>query len=458
VSLLVFGMDGAVDEYLQEAIDRGLMPNTEKFLDGACYGEMESCVPPITIPAWVSMFSSQRPGKLGVYHSTGLNKDFERVPMDSSEWRGDMVWDRVDGQFGLINIPGTSPVWPGAEYMIEGFPVSQDNDVYPVNLKERLPDLSVSDVSSRQTKGLRRKAEFENFRKRRRAFDQVQAEVDIRIEVYQLTDNAAHRSKNLEEVLEAYSEIDEVFGERVQEYEDVLLVSDHGFTHIEEMFYVNQWLHEEGMLQKVESSSNSLKERFQALLAPLAETGLRPILKTVSDILNKNVGVDLSPTGDDSNEIDFESSKAFSLRGGGSHYGEINLVDNSHKSEIIEKLEKENFIEWVKTREQIYEHPEGMPELVFKTREKTGVGSSMFPKYLLETDAFIHSDTGIVAARGPSFKKGSVENAKIYDVGETVAHYLGQSLGEQGEVLDVFSEEFVSKEPSSGNEVSGIEV
>jgi hypothetical protein len=99
-----------------------------------------------------------------------------------------------------------------------------------------------------------------------------------------------------------------------------------------------------------------------------------------------------------------------------------------------------------------------MPELVFKTREKTGVGSSMFPKYLLETDAFIHIDTGIVAARGPSFKKGSVKNAKIFDVGETVAHYLGQSLGEQGEVLDVFSEDFVSKEPSSGNEVSGIEV
>lgn len=457
MTLLVFGMDGAVDEYVQEAIDRGLMPNLEKFLDEACYGEMESCVPPITIPAWVSMFSGQRPGKLGIYHSTKLDEDFNREPVDSREWQGEMVWDKVDGTFGLVNVPGTSPIWPCAEYVVEGFPRVENPEIYPEELERDLPELDLRKKGDQQTKGLRRKAMFENFQRRSEVFTDIEGDVDVKIEVYQLTDTAAHRSKNLDEVLEAYSEMDEVFGERVDDFEDVLLVSDHGFTHIDEMFYINQWLREKGLLEKRQTGSG-VKEKLQSFLAPLAETGLRPVLKFANDLLSKNAGVDFSPTGDDSEEIDFQKSKAFSLRGGGCHYGEINLVEESARSEILEGLEKESFIEWVKTREELYEHPEGMPELVFNTREKTGVGSSMFPKHLLETDAFIHSDTGIVAARGPSFNKGSVENAKIHDIGETVAHYLGQSLGEQGEVLDVFSEEFVSKEPSSGNEVSGIEV
>ncbi|MFB6204077.1 MAG: alkaline phosphatase family protein [Candidatus Nanohaloarchaea archaeon] len=465
MTLLVFGMDGAVREYIEEAIDRGLMPNMERFMEDGAFGEMESTIPPVTIPAWVSMFSGYRPDRFDTSHHTWLNEDYDIVLRNSSKWKGDFVWDRLDGEFGVINVPGTSPVWPINGFMVEGFPMVEDPDVYPSGLLEDIPDFDFVQTGQQPTKEKRRQAYHHNFEIRKKAFPQIGGKTDVRVEVFQLTDTNAHRSRSFEQVLEAYEKVDEVLGDRMEEYDNILLVSDHGFTHIDNYFYVNTWLKEKGYLEEEDTVGRGLKEKIQELAAPLAETFLRPFLKYLNDRLSASTGIDFSPKSGFIEAIDFQNTEAFSYLKATSNFGDININDDRWsqgsvqdtrkiREEIKEKLEGEDFVTDVWRSEDIYDSPDGMPDLLFRTTEDVAVGPPLFPEYLFSTDAFVHKRTGIYGAHGPAFRSGELEDADIVDVAPTLARYLGQELEADGSPLDIFAEDF---EPENVSDVSGID-
>src|ERR1700693_6094221 len=64
MKILVIGLDCAAPEILH-----GLpgLKNIRALMDGGCYGRLESVVPPITVPAWMCMSTSQDSGSLGIY-------------------------------------------------------------------------------------------------------------------------------------------------------------------------------------------------------------------------------------------------------------------------------------------------------------------------------------------------------------------------------------------------------
>jgi predicted AlkP superfamily phosphohydrolase/phosphomutase len=43
------------------------LPNLRRLADSGLSGRLESCMPPITVPAWSCMASGKDPGTLGVY-------------------------------------------------------------------------------------------------------------------------------------------------------------------------------------------------------------------------------------------------------------------------------------------------------------------------------------------------------------------------------------------------------
>ena len=63
--LLVIGLDCASPRLLFHAYP-GMLPNLERLCEGGWWGEVESCVPPITVPAWMVMFTGREPGELGM--------------------------------------------------------------------------------------------------------------------------------------------------------------------------------------------------------------------------------------------------------------------------------------------------------------------------------------------------------------------------------------------------------
>src|SRR5437016_5856304 len=64
--VLVIGLDSAPPEIIFEKyLDE--MPNLRSLMNEGIYGSLESCHPPITIPAWMVMATSKNPGRLGLY-------------------------------------------------------------------------------------------------------------------------------------------------------------------------------------------------------------------------------------------------------------------------------------------------------------------------------------------------------------------------------------------------------
>ncbi len=64
--VMVIGLDSAPPSL---AFERFLpvMPNLAELMDGAKYGPLRSCHPPITVPAWAVMATGKTPGELGMY-------------------------------------------------------------------------------------------------------------------------------------------------------------------------------------------------------------------------------------------------------------------------------------------------------------------------------------------------------------------------------------------------------
>ncbi|HIE36131.1 MAG TPA: nucleotide pyrophosphatase, partial [Candidatus Omnitrophica bacterium] len=60
--VFVIGLDSAPPELLyHEFIDE--LPNIRRILERSIYGAMKSCIPAITIPAWIVMATGKTPGE-----------------------------------------------------------------------------------------------------------------------------------------------------------------------------------------------------------------------------------------------------------------------------------------------------------------------------------------------------------------------------------------------------------
>ena len=64
--VLALALDSVPADLLFERF-AGQLPNLEGLMNRGTYGVLESCDPPITIPAWMVMMTGRSPGRLGLY-------------------------------------------------------------------------------------------------------------------------------------------------------------------------------------------------------------------------------------------------------------------------------------------------------------------------------------------------------------------------------------------------------
>ena len=64
--LMIIGLDCVTPQLLySEWLDE--MPTIKRLMGDGLYGNLVSTIPPITVPAWMAMMTSQDPGMLGCY-------------------------------------------------------------------------------------------------------------------------------------------------------------------------------------------------------------------------------------------------------------------------------------------------------------------------------------------------------------------------------------------------------
>ena len=123
--VMVIGLDCAAPELI---FDRWLddLPNLKSLYQQGVHGELRSCDPPITVPAWSVMMSSKSPGRLGVYgFRNRADHSYDRYSIANSiAIKEDRLWE-ILSQRGkrsiVIGVPGTYPPKPLNGTMVTDF-------------------------------------------------------------------------------------------------------------------------------------------------------------------------------------------------------------------------------------------------------------------------------------------------------------------------------------------------
>lgn len=143
----VIGLDCAPPELVLENW-RYDLPNLNRLMLHGVYGPLESCIPPITVPAWMCMMTGKDPGTLGIYgFRNRKDRSYEALAFANSRMvREETVWDvlaRHGKQSILLGIPLTYPPRPVNGLLISDF-LAPDTEVeytYPPDLKREIREI-----------------------------------------------------------------------------------------------------------------------------------------------------------------------------------------------------------------------------------------------------------------------------------------------------------------------------
>lgn len=287
--IAIIGIDSAPPDLIfDQWLDR--LPNLRALTRRGVYGRLESTIPPITVPAWMSMMTSQDPGTLGLYgfrnrkdHSyTGLGFASSLAVKPPTLWEllGEAGWRSI-----VLGVPLTWPPKPVKGVMVSGFPVPPDAAyTYPEGLQaevERVTGGYMPDVKEFRTEnkawllGQLHEMTRKRFRLARHLISEYPWELFMMVEIG--PDRVQHAfwrqmdplhpryspgDPHEHAIRDYYAALDGEIGELVAALPEetvVLVVSDHGAKRMDGGIRFNEWLRREGYLHLKREPERAVK-------------------------------------------------------------------------------------------------------------------------------------------------------------------------------------------------------
>jgi predicted AlkP superfamily phosphohydrolase/phosphomutase len=257
------------------------MPNFRRLVDGGIHGNMVSTIPPITVPAWMSMMTSKDPGTLGMYgFRNRASYDYgDLFTVNSNYVKEKTVWNYLSRnrlRSIIMGIPLTYPPKPLNGLMVSSF-LTPNKDVdftFPADFKNRLDAIAggeyIIDVkdfrSDEKQKTLDQiykmsRARFKAFRHLLREDDwdfamMVEMGPDRLHHAFWRYHDPDHRlyekGTEFEDVIHQYylymdSEIGKTL-DALPADTSVMVISDHGAKGMRGAVCINEYLIQEGLL------------------------------------------------------------------------------------------------------------------------------------------------------------------------------------------------------------------
>jgi predicted AlkP superfamily phosphohydrolase/phosphomutase len=499
--VLVIGLDGAGFEILEPLMKEKRIPHIENLINKGCSGLFESTIPPVTIPAWVSMLTGKNPGKIGCFDLL-KQVGYLSEPSNSCFHDNTPIWQILNKyciKTGLMNIPGTYPPETVDGFIVTGMmtPSKHSEYSYPVTLSSEL-EKNITDYEidvpqwhyfdeDRFLKDLYKVTEN---RKNAAEYLVDKLPCDFYMLVFTSSDRLQHVLWNKPNIIEDYWEnLDKTIGTLIEKFENstIFIVSDHGFGPLNQTFHVNEWLSEKGYLKRKKDIDRSMRAR--AKLGRFFETFYRSIGKRIPFIdsllrkIQELVGHDTLQKAAYSylskdrlgNLVNWEKTKAFA--GVHSpHFGQI-YVNLEEKMEYgcvpIEEYENvRNSIihdlreicdpktgEKIKIKvfksEELYngDFLKNAPDIVFLMENGTvEIDAKLgFRKIFEKGNPFTgwtgtHTLNGVFIAKGPNIFHGEkLEKTNILDLTPTILKIYGIPVPEDMDgtpINDIFIDEF----------------
>ena len=265
---IIIGLDGVPFDMLKGFADDGTMPNTAKLISGGTFRKMRSSIPDISSVAWSSIITGVNPAQHGIFGFVDLHpKSYKMCFPNFNTIKADPFWTQTESKSVIINVPSTYPVKPMNGVHISGF-VSIDfaKSVHPPSIKDTLlsldyrldvdamkaresMDLFLKDVD--QTLDARIEAyrylwETQDFETFMLVFTGTDRLLHFLWDAYEQKDHQYH-----EEFVNHFRKIDKAIGEildRIDDNDNVLMLSDHGFERLDHEVYINYLLEQNGFL------------------------------------------------------------------------------------------------------------------------------------------------------------------------------------------------------------------
>ncbi len=468
---LIIGLDGATFTVLDSLLEDGKLKNISSIIGEGCKLPLQSTIPPVTASAWTSMLTGFNPGEHGVYDFLQKEQEsYDYRPINSSHVKKDTFFEILSREgFSVcsINTPNTFPPSKINGVMVSGMltPDSNSNFTHPQSFAGKLRKLgySLTPATSHKKPREYKKDLFKCMEDRLRAFNAAKNEYgkfDLAMIVFSATDHVGHyfwNSNNIHKIIEdTYRKADELIGRLIEEnpeFENILLVSDHGMTYAKKSFFVNNYLMKENFLKLKNNASTRLRKIATDL--GITKSNVFKVIDSLNLTNRLKKGILVKGGGKTKkslinklflsmDDVDWKKTQAFAFGTLGQVF--VNLKGRDSQGSVepdnYEKVRKdianalldvrdpedgEKIVEQVYEREEIYhgKHLEKAPDLVFTPKGYKyrlsrffDFGSSKITSPTVRGMNGNHERTGIFISK-KSLEK-NFNRASIEDVATTV--------------------------------------
>ena len=268
----VIGIDGVPYRMITDLAAHGVMPTMAKLLEMGHACAMDSSMPPVSSVAWTSFMTGVNPAKHGIYGFMERRRESHGIYFpNANQIQSPTLWDILTeaGKTTVaVNIPQTYPARHTNGVIISGFvALDLEKAVYPHTLVSALRKMDYRIDVDYQNADERKEEFFKDLfytlKKRREILLYLMDKIswDLFIGVFTGTDRLQHyfwddyentASPWHQTVLDYYRAIDAVIGEMTEKMGPdtaLLMLSDHGFAHLEKEVFINAWLKQQGYLE-----------------------------------------------------------------------------------------------------------------------------------------------------------------------------------------------------------------
>ncbi len=279
----VIGLDGVPYRMISSLAAQGVMPVMAKLLEDGYCCKMDSSMPPVSSVAWTTFMTGVNPAKHGIFGFMDRRRESSGIYFpNATQIKSPALWDILTGAGKTtvaVNIPQTYPAREINGVMISGFvAIDLEKAVYPHKLVEALKAMDYRIDVDYQNADERKEAFFKDLfytlKKRRETFLYLLDKVpwDLFIGIFTGTDRLQHYfwddyenadSSWHQTILDYYRAIDTVIGEMTEKMRGdtaLMMLSDHGFAHLEKEVFINTWLRKQGYLQLKNDSPRSFED------------------------------------------------------------------------------------------------------------------------------------------------------------------------------------------------------
>lgn len=489
--LLVVGLDGATWDLIGPWAAAGDLPLFARLREEGASGPLRSVTPNLTPPGWTTAFTGVNPGKHGIFDFFTLDPG-SAAPriLTSGDRRAPALWEILGGagrRVGVFNVPSTYPADAVNGFFVTGMgtpgltgPWASPEEERE-GLREKFPGFCIG-----ADHRLIERGDLEGFLEELYALTDIQEDLvldlverhdpQVLIHIYDDLDRVMHfywrfmdaahprheeaapRVRNA--IHDYYQRIERGMARLMEAMgpdADLCVLSDHGFGALHTDVYLNRVLANWGYL-------SPLPVADELVAKPVWKRAAKAVVpQSVRTWLRKNVKA--SPLANPLGFIDWSRTRAFYASvSGRSIYlnvkgrqpfgtvepgGEYDALRQEVKERLLALKDSQSSVPVAKGvyfREEVYEGPyvESAPDLVIQEDGRFAYrvdwsdrDSAPASQYGADKSGS-HRTQGILILHGPSFRAGTVEEARLEDVTPTLLHALGLPVGEEmdGRVLD----------------------